>query len=195
MQKLWTGLYGVVSLVLVGCGGAGSGGGAGSHANDTTIPTSGIYDASDSDPIKFLKVMNYARGIARECKNTDGTHNEPSQGYFSAVSPLALNNDLYNAAYEHSKDMADHSIFSHTGSDGSTLKDRAEANGYVGWTALGENIAGGQATIEETIHALLESPEHCANIMNPRFKEAGMAYYEKAGTTYRHYWTQDFGAK
>lgn len=50
---------------------------------------------------------------------------------------------LTRAAQRHSADMARHDFFDHTGSNGSTLVDRAENAGYTGWNALAENIAGG----------------------------------------------------
>jgi len=217
----------LLSLIVIGCGGGSSGGGAGgggaggggaggggtggggagTGTNDTSIPTTGIYNTTDSEKIKYVKVINYARSKARECKNNDGSSPDASQGSFSAANPLVLNNNLYDAAFEHSKDMAKSNIFSHDGSGTvddvtgsniaaghkSSFKERIDASGYVGYTTIGENIAVGQTTIEVAIHGLLESPRHCANIMNPNYKDVGMAHYEEVGSTYIHYWTQDFG--
>jgi len=194
---------------LIGCGGSGADGKKGSTENNTTIPTTGIYLDSDSDKVKYLKVINYARSIARECKNNDGSSTDASEGSFAKAAALTLNEDLYNSAFEHSKDMAESDIFSHLGSGTandttgsniaaghqSTFIERIEANGYTGYTTIGENISAGQTSIEESIHGLLESPKHCANIMNSSFKEVGMALYSDNSSTYKHYWTQNFGAK
>ena len=198
------------SLVIVGCGGGGSGSGGGSVSfseNNTTIPKSGIYSTSDNEQTKYLKVINYARSIGRECKNNDGSVQEQSRGSFSAADPLTINNDLYAAALEHSTDLAESDTFSHDGSGTasdvtgsnlghpSTFIERIEANGYVGYRAIGENIAAGQPTIEDAVHAWLESPGHCANIMKASYKEMGLAKYENAASSYGIYWSNEFGAK
>jgi hypothetical protein len=224
MKKI--GFYSAVCLVLIGCGGGSGTGGvsttpngggniSGRNAgtpttiseNNTTIPRSGIYSASDDEQTKYLKVINYARSIGRECKNNDGKVKEASRGSFSAVNPLTTNSDLFTAALEHSTDLAQSNTFSHTGSGTasdvtgsnlghpSTFIERIEANGYVGYTTIGENIAGGQDTIEDAVHAWLESPGHCANIMNGNYKEMGLAKYENPSSTYKIYWSNEFGAK
>jgi len=224
MKKI--GIYSVMCFILVGCGGGSgtggvsttpsgggtiSGGNTGTPTaiteNNTTIPRSGIYNTSDDEQTKYLKVINYARSIARECKNNDGSVQEASRGSFPAVSPLTTNIDLYTAALEHSTDLAQSDTFSHDGSGtasdvtgsnlghASTFVERIEANGYTGYTTIGENIAAGQATIEDAVHAWLESPGHCANIMKAAYKEMGLAKYENTASTYKIYWSNEFGAK
>jgi hypothetical protein len=215
-------IYIVVITLLSGCGGdfatrnastlenANTGGADTSlttNENNTTIPKSGIYNASDDAQTKYLKVINYARGIARECKKNDGAVQETSRGFFPAADPLTTNQDLYAAALEHSKDMAESNTFSHLGSGtvsdvtGSNLGhpsrfvERIEANGYVSFSRIGENIAAGQATIEDAVHAWLESPGHCANIMNADYTEMGLAKYENPNSHYKIYWTNEFGAR
>ena len=194
-----------ISLVVVGCGGSGSP--AVFSENNTTIPRSGIYNDLDDEQTKYLKVINYARGIARECKNNDGKVQETSRGLFPAVSPLTTNSELYAAALEHSVDLAQSNTFSHLGSGTasdvtgsslgypSTYKDRIDANGYVDYTTIGENIAAGQLSIEYAVHAWLESPKHCANIMKASYREMGLAKYENPASKYRIYWSNEFGAK
>jgi len=41
---------------------------------------------------------------------------------------------------------------------------------------VGENIAYGPKTADEVVQGWLDSPGHCANIMDPRFAEMGIAY-------------------
>ena len=53
----------------------------------------------------------------------------------------------YQAAYRHSRDMADHDHFSHTGTDGSTLGARVDAAGYA-WSGVGENIGAGYGSLQ-----------------------------------------------
>ena len=52
----------------------------------------------------------------------------------------------------HSQDMADANYFSHTGSDGSGLEDRAVAANFYTFP-LGENIAAGYATVRDAVLA------------------------------------------
>jgi uncharacterized protein YkwD len=55
------------------------------------------------------------------------------------------------------------------------MKPRARTNqvGYVG--AIGENLAGGQSTLEGAIDGWLNSPGHRATLLSDRFVEFGLA--------------------
>ena len=58
----------------------------------------------------------------------------------------------------------------------------------------GENIAFGPESVEEVVAGWLASPGHCANIMDPRFREMGVAV--ALGRKRGHfYWVQDLGAQ
>ncbi|MFJ9820347.1 CAP domain-containing protein [Streptomyces sp. NPDC101151] len=102
---------------------------------------------------------------------------------------------LHKAAQRHSKDMAKHDFVGHSGSDGSTMVDRAEAAGYTGWNALAENVAAGQTTAADVVKSWMKSPGHRANILNCSLEHMGVGYVKKSGSTHGTYWTQDFGAK
>lgn len=141
-----------------------------------TAPTSSFEQ-------QVFDLTNQARATARTC----GTQS------FNASPPLAYNAALRQAAYDHSRDMALNGYFAHNSLDGRTPFQRMTAAGYTGYRTAGENIAGGQTTPQAVVDGWLKSPGHCANIMNPGFKELGVGYY--AGGSYRHYWTQDFGAR
>ena len=65
------------------------------------------------------------------------------------AAPLTFCANLMTAAQRHSEDQAAHSTMSHTGSNGSTMVQRAEAAGYRGWTSLAENVAAGYWQKEE----------------------------------------------
>jgi serralysin len=103
--------------------------------------------------------------------------------------------------------MALHNVFSHTGSDGSTMVSRIVATGYV-YTRLAENLAAGQATPKQVVDSWMTSPSHRAIILNCDLREMGIGYYEEPDDQsnvrldggqlsgpYRHYWTQDFGTR
>jgi uncharacterized protein YkwD len=106
--------------------------------------------------------------------------------YFPPAGPVSWNDELRAAAQIHSNDMNTNSIFSHTGSDRSSLADRVNRIGYK-YSTIGENIAMGETQTEElVVEGWMNSPGHCRNIMQGRFTEMGVA---RSGI----YWTQVFG--
>jgi len=112
----------------------------------------------------------------------------------AGLPPLTVNSALNASALAHSQDMASHNFFSHTGSDGSSVDQRIRAAGYSPLWAWGENIAAGQPSPEEVVNAWMNSASHRANILSPYYREIGVAYVYAPGTTYLHYWTQDFAS-
>ena len=84
-------------------------------------------------------------------------------------------------------------MLSHAGQDGSAPGDRAERAGYE-WRTVGENIAAGQQTAEQVVAEWLESPRHCANLMDPDFTEMGVGYAFGPKSPKGVYWAQVFGA-
>ena len=110
------------------------------------------------------------------------------------LHPLSADHNLATAARNHSEDMGLQGYFSHTSLDGRTVPDRIKAAGYS-YNTYGENIAGGQPTPEDVIDAWMSSSGHRANILNSNFCDIGVGYAYLADSTYRHYWTQDFGRK
>lgn len=131
---------------------------------------------------RVLELTNEARAQGRQCGR------EP----FGAAPPLKPSALLSRVAQAHSKDMAAHDLFDHTGSDGSSPGDRMTQGGYK-WRMAGENIASGVTTAEAVVAGWLESPHHCENIMGPRFTEMGIAYFYDPKSTAGIYWTQEFG--
>jgi uncharacterized protein YkwD len=135
---------------------------------------------SDADK-QMLTQVNTARSKPRNC----GSENYP------ATAALSWHCTLEEVAYAHNRDMGDNNFFSHTGSDGLTVGDRVRSAGYD-WSAVGENIAAGQQTIDIVMAAWLDSPGHCANIMHSIYTEFGAASYRVDGSDYPIYWTQVF---
>ena len=115
-----------------------------------------------------------------------------ARGNFAPAGALTLNAKLTSAAYGHSRDMADKDYFSHDSLDGRSMVDRVNATGY-GWTTIGENIAAGYDTVQSAVDGWMSSDGHCANLMNPRFTEFGLACARNEASTYRIYWTQNLG--
>lgn len=56
---------------------------------------------------------------------------------------------------------------------GLTPRQRTDAQGYRG--AIGENLAGGQPTLEGAIDGWLNSPGHRATLLSDKFVEFGLA--------------------
>jgi uncharacterized protein YkwD len=97
-----------------------------------------------------------------------------------------------NAAAAHSSDMAANNYFSHNSLNGTTAPQRVEAAGY-NYTAMGENIAAGQTSVQSVMNAWITSPGHCQNMMNPVFKDIAVACVRNDASTYRMYWTMEMG--
>lgn len=106
---------------------------------------------------------------------------------------LCMNTKLQNAAQGHSNDMAANDYMSHTGSDGSKMSQRIKAAGYDR-TACGENVAAGHTSVNEVMEAWMNSPHHRDNILRRKFTMFGCGYAYSESSTYKHYWTQNFGA-
>ena len=122
----------------------------------------------------MLDEVNETRMQARTCGSTN----------FSSTTPVEWNKTIQSSALIHNMDMNDNGFFSHTGSDGSNTGDRLDNVGYD-WRGWGENIALGHTSIDSVMKAWINSPEHCANIMNPNWKEMGVSEFNM-------YWTQVF---
>lgn len=111
------------------------------------------------------------------------------------VAPLTSNNILVGAALTRSKELTE--LFSHTrpnGTEWSTIFNEIPYN----FRACGENLTTGtgftrQQAYNKIFESWYNSPGHYANMLNPDFKEIGIAvYFEPDGT---YYATQMFGAQ
>jgi uncharacterized protein YkwD len=89
--------------------------------------------------------------------------------------------------------MVAQDFFGHAGSDGSTPGERVTRAGYR-WSMVGENIAGGVRSARQAVAGWLASPEHCANIMTPGFRQMGVAFAVDPANVEVIDWTEDFGA-
>ncbi len=115
-----------------------------------------------------------------------------SAGRFASAQPLVFDSRLAQAATAHSQDMATRNYFSHTSPSGSTMVTRINAAGYP-WSTIGENIAAGYGTVNAVIDGWMASDGHCANLMNPNFRDAALACVASSTSSYRTYWTLDLG--
>lgn len=141
--------------------------------------------AADAERIskRVLALVNEARSRARRC----------GRERYGAAGPLQLADALTRAARVHAQDMARHGFLDHRGSDGSSAGDRLQKTGYAR-RLVGENVAAGPMTAEEAVQGWLDSPSHCANLMDPRFVHMGVAYAASRTGTHGVYWAQVFAA-
>jgi uncharacterized protein YkwD len=86
-------------------------------------------------------------------------------------------------------DMAAHNYFEHEDLTGQSPADRVRAVGYRE-KLVGENIAYGPETVDEVVQGWLHSPDHCENIMDPRFAQMGVAFASGRGIKHGLYWVQ-----
>ena len=101
--------------------------------------------------------------------------------------------------------MAFGDYFQHVGPGGQTPLARMRASGYIRGAraafAVGENIAWGTlwlASPRAIVAAWMASPEHRANILNPRFRDTAVGVSPHVPTAMGHgqrgaIYTQDFG--
>jgi uncharacterized protein YkwD len=109
------------------------------------------------------------------------------------LQPLVWSDDATKIARIHSENMANLKFFSHKGSDGLLVNERADSVGINKWRAIGENIAFNQGyknPIEFAVECWMKSNGHRENILNGRWKESGIGIAVTADGA--HYFTQVF---
>jgi uncharacterized protein YkwD len=86
--------------------------------------------------------------------------------------------------------MADGQFLSHTGSDGSSPSQRAEAAGYP--SGVGETAGAGHSNAAAIVLGWMNSSDHRAILLNASWRHVGIAY-APTSWFYRHVWTANFG--
>jgi len=105
--------------------------------------------------------------------------------------PLRLNASLTAAAGGHSTQMLDDGYFAHSSFDGSPFWKRLsaywDAAAHGNWS-VGENLLWSSPDVGATkaLELWMASPEHRHNILEPRWREIGIAaiHADTAGGTY-----------
>ena len=108
-------------------------------------------------------------------------------------APLQLSVSLSHASEWMSNDLATNNRFSHTDSLGRTFGSRLTAFNYGFPTYRGENIAAGYASGVSTFQQWRASSGHNTNMLNANYKVIGIGRAYSATSTYKNYWTTDFG--
>jgi uncharacterized protein YkwD len=110
------------------------------------------------------------------------------------LASYALQSQLQAAARVHSTDMACNSFVSHTGSDGSSVRDRVARQGYS-WSWIGENIYATGNTANAPQQAFdwwMNSAPHRANLLSPNYTQIGLGYMYLGSSSYGGYFTAVF---
>jgi uncharacterized protein YkwD len=94
--------------------------------------------------------------------------------------PLTLSPNLNAAARQHSRDMVVRGYFAHNSADGSPFWKRIKTfypEPRYGTWSVGENLfwASGSVTAGGSMTAWMASPPHRANILNPAWRQIGIA--------------------
>jgi len=106
---------------------------------------------------------------------------------------LACDQRLVNSSRGHSAYMSTQAGYcSHPGAGGSSPSQRMTDAGYT-WNFAAENVACGFSTAQAAHNAWMNSSGHRANILHSTPCDIGVGYAYDAGSTYRYYWTQNFG--
>lgn len=163
------------------------------HAPDTSElgagPPSGIMGGArvascGASVEEALARINAARAAGFRC---GGRAMGPS-------SPLKWDPSLFSAAEGHSLDMAKRNYFEHRSPEGQDVSHRVSATPYK-WRSVGENLAGGDRTVAEAIQGWLESPQHCENMLDPKYRDVALACEARSGTEWGTYWTMVLGRR
>ena len=162
----------LAAVALLGCAGS-------AHA---ATPSVGVTASSTST----LGSSTAGTYIARVIALTN------AQRRAHGCGALTVNATLTRVAQVHTSDMATHNYFSHYSRNGASPAARMTAAGYR-YSYAAENIAAGQTTADIVVAAWMKSPGHRANILNCHLTQIGVGYAVNSASTYKTYWTQDFG--
>ena len=128
---------------------------------------------------RALELVNQVRANGTRC----------GQRWFGPTAPVTLSATLATVALGHATDMAEHDYFEHEDLLGHSPAQRVRAAGYAE-KLVGENIAYGPKSVDEVVQGWLDSPDHCENIMDPRFAQMGIAFAPGQLSRRGLYWVQ-----
>lgn len=138
-------------------------------------PNCDIDASIDSEEQQFLELIN-------DYRQDNG------------AGPLALSPALNRAAAWKSQHMVDANYFAHDDVPiNRTWDDRIHDCGYNYPTWIGENIAAGNESAEDTFEQWRNSSGHNQNMLNSNYNAIGIGRAFGPNATYGWYWTTDFG--
>ncbi|AKM82389.1 TPA: CAP domain-containing protein [Candidatus Berkelbacteria bacterium] len=122
--------------------------------------------------ILFVGPIKFANAAVSSNSLTNLVNASRSQ---EGLSPLSNNAKLADAALKKAQDMFDNQYFSHNSPEGKTPWDFFKVSDYD-YVYAGENLAIGYTDSNELHDAWMNSPTHRENIMNPNYREIGIAF-------------------
>lgn len=131
-----------------------------------------------------LRRINAARAAGQRC----GWRSLPP------APPLRWDATLQTVAARHSRDMAQRNYFDHRSPEGRTVAERVSATAYK-YFVVGENLAGGDRNVGSAVQGWIDSPDHCANMMDPRFRDVAVACVGDRRSQWGTYWTMVLGRR
>jgi uncharacterized protein YkwD len=167
--------------VLASCGGGGADSTTTTATSSTPIPLAdcGLPDFKN----EVLSRLNAYRASGLTC----GTE------AMAPTTPVVWNENLQQAATAHVTDMATHDFLSHTGSDGSTARQRQQRYGFNSTGFYFENAGAGQSTVAEVMLGWRNSAEHCKAMMNASVRQVAVSCSFNSATQYGYYWAMEGG--
>lgn len=120
--------------------------------------------------------------------------------------PVRLSAALTASSTQHSREMAADGYFEHSSADGTVFWKRIQrwyGSGGFGYWSVGENLLWSSPDVSaaDALQLWMHSPEHRANILNPRWREIGVSavHVDSAPGTYNGLpvtiITTDFGVR
>ncbi|RZJ10184.1 MAG: CAP domain-containing protein [Rubrivivax sp.] len=134
------------------------------------------------DPESAMRALNAVRAQPQACGDRQ----------FAAAPALRWHPTLGDSASGYAAELAARDRLDHVSISGATLRTRLREAGYLMRTS-GENLAGGQETLDEVVAQWLVSPAHCENLMLADFQEFGMGCAEGPGQLQR-FWVLQLAA-
>lgn len=114
---------------------------------------------------RMLAEVNKVRAHGCRCGDT----------WIPPVPSVVWNDKLAQTAAIHARQMQQYNFYGHRSRSGKDVGERARMAGYP-WRAIGENLGRGQTSAKEVVHDWTLSPAHCHVLMQPKFREMGVAY-------------------
>jgi len=115
-------------------------------------------------------ILGYASSITISQIITDTNKERTDKG----LIPLTFNELLSNAAESKAEDMFNNQYWAHTSPSGKEPWDFIKSVNY-NYKVAGENLARDFDSTKPMVEAWMNSPTHKANIMNPRYRDIGLA--------------------
>ncbi|MGC9369339.1 MAG: CAP domain-containing protein [Paracoccaceae bacterium] len=97
------------------------------------------------------------------------------------LSPVRSEKRMMRAAQAHACDNAARGLYSHTGSDGTDLRGRLLRQGFRPRIAVENTGLGFRKDTARMMDYWINSPQHRANLLNPKVKYMGLGVARPAG--------------